>query len=75
MSLYKTLIRFLFYGMVWIAWASYTVFIRPRLQGYCCFYPTCSLYALHCFRDHSFLKACHMTIKRLKRCHGFQKKI
>lgn len=73
-SLYQRCIHFFLYGVIWLAWACYTVFIRPRLQGHCCFYPTCSLYVLHCFRDYSLSQAIYLTIVRLKRCHGFQKK-
>ncbi|MGB1701830.1 MAG: membrane protein insertion efficiency factor YidD [Cycloclasticus sp.] len=39
----------------------------------CRFYPTCSEYALEAFQEYSAIKAFHLTLKRLFRCHPFCK--
>jgi uncharacterized protein len=35
----------------------------------CIFYPTCSVYAVSCFKQYSFFKAATKTIGRISRCH------
>jgi putative membrane protein insertion efficiency factor len=45
-----------------------TVFTN-HLGGNCRFEPSCSHYALECFHKYSFLRACHLTLKRLSKCH------
>jgi putative membrane protein insertion efficiency factor len=33
--------------------------------------PSCSRYALQCFREYPFHHACWLTIKRISHCHPF----
>ncbi|MBI2632897.1 MAG: membrane protein insertion efficiency factor YidD [Parcubacteria group bacterium] len=41
--------------------------------GYCKFYPTCSEYAVRCFKKYHFLKAFAKTLWRIARCNPFSK--
>lgn len=43
--------------------------ISPLLGPRCRFYPCCSEYAIGVLKQHSFLKAIYLMIKRLSRCH------
>jgi len=38
-------------------------------NGFCRFYPTCSEYAIGCFRKYGFLKATLKTLKRVLKCN------
>ena len=55
----------------------YQLFISPLkifLSGQvhsCRFHPSCSDYAMGCFKKHSFFKAMGYTLKRLVSCHPF----
>ncbi|MBP6858155.1 MAG: membrane protein insertion efficiency factor YidD [Candidatus Pacebacteria bacterium] len=35
----------------------------------CIFYPTCSQYAIECFKKYNFFLATKKTINRISRCH------
>ncbi len=39
----------------------------------CTFYPTCSEYAIGCFERFNIIKALFLSIKRILRCHPWQK--
>lgn len=39
----------------------------------CVFYPTCSEYSIGCFERFGTIKALILTIKRIIRCHPWQK--
>lgn len=49
----------------------YKYFISPLLPRSCRFYPTCSSYAVACYKEHSFVKASALTVRRLCACHPF----
>ncbi len=40
-------------------------YVRPS----CIFYPTCSEYAIDCFKKYSFWRALRKTADRIRRCH------
>lgn len=40
----------------------------------CVFYPTCSQYAKEAYKKYGFLKGSYFSIKRILRCHPWQKK-
>ncbi|MBW2109115.1 MAG: membrane protein insertion efficiency factor YidD, partial [Deltaproteobacteria bacterium] len=46
----------------------YTTFISPIDGSRCPMYPSCSIYAVRCFKRHGFLMGWIMTIDRLYRC-------
>jgi putative membrane protein insertion efficiency factor len=50
---------------------GYQALIRPFLVGACKYHPTCSDYAILCFKTHPFLHAVRLTAARLLRCHPF----
>ncbi|MCP4481217.1 MAG: membrane protein insertion efficiency factor YidD [bacterium] len=37
----------------------------------CCFYPSCSEYAIQSFKKEGFLRGLVKTIKRILKCHPF----
>ena len=41
------------------------------LGGHCRFYPSCSEYALNCYKDLNFFKASWIVLKRILKCHPF----
>ena len=45
------------------------VFFGP--QAGCRFSPSCSQYALECFRTYSFFRAVFLSLKRIGRCQPF----
>ncbi|MBF0104985.1 MAG: membrane protein insertion efficiency factor YidD [Deltaproteobacteria bacterium] len=49
----------------------YRYCISPLLPRACRFEPSCSLYAMGCFKKFSFFKALSLTLKRIARCHPF----
>ena len=52
----------------------YQLFIAPRLgSGKCKYYPTCSQYAIDCFKKYNFLKALRKACWRILRCNPFSK--
>lgn len=53
----------------------YQEIISPYLSpaGRCRFYPTCSEYSLQAYEKYGFFKGTILTIKRLLRCHPFNK--
>lgn len=51
----------------------YQKFISPIKGKTCVFYPTCSEYSKQAFIKYGFLKGSFLTIRRILRCHPFQK--
>ena len=51
----------------------YKKIVSPLLPPACRFYPTCSEYAAEAFRRFGILKGSWLSIKRLSRCHPFNK--
>lgn len=47
----------------------YKYFISPFFYNSCKFEPSCSSYALECFRKFNFLKASYKTLLRILRCN------
>ena len=57
--------RFLVTGSIKL----YQYLLSPFLGPRCCFYPSCSDYALDSFHEHDLLRASWLTVRRLMRCH------
>jgi len=51
----------------------YQKFISPITPSTCRFYPSCSNYTKEAFEKFKFLKASYLSIKRILRCHPFNK--
>lgn len=47
--------------------------IFKRKVQVCSFYPTCSEYSIQAFEKYGFLKGFTLTLKRISRCHPWQK--
>ena len=47
----------------------YQLIISPNLPPSCRYTPTCSQYALLCFKEFNILKALYLTTKRILSCH------
>lgn len=47
----------------------YQLIISPGLPKSCRFTPTCSQYAILCFKQFNIFKALFLTTKRILRCH------
>jgi hypothetical protein len=52
---------------------TYQKLISPILGPRCRFYPTCSNYAITALKKHGIIKGGALSIKRLLRCHPFNK--
>ena len=52
---------------------SYRKYISPLKRPCCIFYPTCSQYALEAIEKHGAIKGSVMGIKRILRCHPYNK--
>lgn len=48
--------------------AAYKLIFSGYMGWSCRFYPTCSVYAMGCYKKYSFIKATYFTFKRLIRC-------
>jgi uncharacterized protein len=48
---------------------AYRAILSPLLAGHCRFHPTCSAYALECYKRFGPFRATALTLKRLARCH------
>jgi putative membrane protein insertion efficiency factor len=48
---------------------AYRAVLGPLLSGHCRFHPTCSEYALQCYRQHGVFRGTWLTLRRLARCH------
>lgn len=51
----------------------YRKHISPLKKPTCRFYPTCSQYALQALEKYGALKGSYLAIKRILRCHPFNK--
>jgi putative membrane protein insertion efficiency factor len=51
----------------------YRRFISPLLPPACRFEPSCSLYSLEAIEMHGALRGGWLTLKRLARCHPFNR--
>lgn len=51
----------------------YQKFISPLKGSSCRFYPTCSQYAYEAVSKYGLLKGGYMSIRRLLKCHPFNK--
>ncbi len=51
----------------------YRNFISPCFPPSCRFYPTCSAYALEAVEKHGAIKGTYLAIRRILKCHPFQK--
>ena len=52
---------------------SYRKYISPLKRPCCIFYPTCSQYTLEAIEKHGAMKGSVMGIKRILRCHPYNK--
>ena len=52
-----------------LAIRAYQFVLSPFLGGHCRFQPTCSRYAIDCYRTHHAIRATWLTAKRIGRCH------
>lgn len=59
----------LFIGLIY----GYRWLISPYLPQKCRFIPSCSQYAIHALHHHGLLKGMPLIIKRLLRCHPYEK--
>ncbi len=53
--------------------AAYQLLLSPLLGPRCRFYPTCSSYAKQAFKEQGFSRGSILTLKRLAKCHPFNK--
>lgn len=51
----------------------YQICISPFFPPACRFTPTCSAYALEALRRHGLLKGSWLAVKRILRCHPWNK--
>jgi len=51
----------------------YQKWISPHKKSSCVFIPTCSEYAKNAFLKYRFAKASYLSVKRLLKCHPWQK--
>ena len=51
----------------------YRNYISPLKRPSCRFYPTCSEYTLEAISKYGALKGCFLGIKRILKCHPFNK--
>mgnify|MGYP001200440419 FL=1 len=47
----------------------YKYFISPFFYGSCKFEPSCSTYALECFKNYNLFKAIYKTLIRIIKCN------
>lgn len=59
----------LFLGLIRI----YQKYISPMKPPSCRFYPTCSTYGIQAIEKYGAIKGTFMTIKRILKCHPFNK--
>jgi putative membrane protein insertion efficiency factor len=52
---------------------SYRKYISPLKRPCCIFYPTCSQYTLEAIEKYGAIKGSFMGIKRILRCHPYNK--
>jgi len=52
---------------------AYQKILSPFIVNSCRFTPTCSNYTIEAFKKYNFLKALFLTVKRLLKCHSFNK--
>ena len=53
--------------------AAYQLLLSPLLGPRCRFYPSCSSYAKQAFKEQGFSRGSILTLKRLAKCHPFNK--
>ena len=51
---------------------AYSYLLSPIIGKNCRFFPTCSEYAIECFRNFGFIKGGWLSIKRIFKCHPFK---
>ncbi len=51
----------------------YQKYLSPLLRPSCVFYPTCSAYTLQSIEKYGFLKGIYLGVRRILRCHPWQK--
>jgi len=56
-------------GLIWV----YRFTLSPIVGGQCRFEPTCSRYALESYRVHGLLRGTSLMVRRLLRCHPFNR--
>jgi uncharacterized protein len=51
----------------------YQLLLRPIMKPCCCYYPSCSQYALEALEQFGVFKGVWLTLCRLLRCHPWTK--
>lgn len=51
----------------------YQKWISPLKKPSCIFYPSCSSYGIDAFRNYGFFKGSYLTLRRMLRCHPFNR--
>jgi putative membrane protein insertion efficiency factor len=51
----------------------YQILVSPFLGANCRFHPSCSQYSLDCFQRLTFLQALWYSVRRITKCHPFNK--
>ena len=59
---------------VWIVRAYQYISSIFKTHKTCCFEPTCSQYTLEALEKHGLWKGGWLSVKRISRCHPWQKK-
>jgi putative membrane protein insertion efficiency factor len=49
----------------------YQLTLSPYIGRQCRFDPTCSAYAMECYKNLGFFRATYYMVKRISRCHPF----
>ena len=53
----------------------YQIFISPFFPNRCNYLPTCSQYTIDSIKEYGILKGLYFGLKRIFKCHCFNKKI
>ncbi|MFT5452990.1 MAG: putative membrane protein insertion efficiency factor [Enterobacterales bacterium] len=61
----KTIVKTVLIGIIRL----YQRAISPLLGQRCCFYPTCSQYAVEAISAYGAIKGSWLSLKRISRCH------
>ena len=69
----NNLIHKIFKGIILYLLKVYKYLISPMLGTNCRFLPSCSDYAQEAISRKGIIKGCHLSLKRLTKCHPWGK--